>query len=39
MPPNYFEMVGFSEILMLHRRTFGLLVVVKIKVLNLSENH
>ena len=30
-PCNFFEIVGFSEILMFRRKIFGLLLLVKIK--------
>ena len=34
MAPNFFDIVGFLEILMLCWKIFGLLLLVKIKVLN-----
>ena len=32
--PNFFEIVGFPKILMLQRKLFGILLLVKIKVSN-----
>ena len=37
--PIFFEIVRYSEILMLPRKTSGLLLLVKTKISNLSENH
>ena len=34
MAPNFFKIVEASEILMLHRKIFALLTLVKIKLLN-----
>ena len=35
----FFQIVRYSEILMLPRKTFRLLLLVKTKISNLSENH
>ena len=37
-PPIFFEIVGFTEILMFRRRIFVLLLLVKIRICVLSED-
>ena len=34
VPPNFFEIFGFSEMLMLRQKTVGLLLLVKTKISN-----
>ena len=38
-PPHFFEIFGFSKLLMFHRNVFVLLLLVKIKILNFIRKY